>query len=214
MLHTTPKTQILITDVPAQDFACGWPQQLQSQLFDREFPQLKHSCLYYTPLAFLHRVVLIFDQEPATLQVHEFLTRALAGKPVKIFLTESLLAKPRAKSFDAAPDHVPDFDVEPRAKPQLSLDTHSSPANSPSLSPDRSDPHSPTALKSLEDGKVHLYQEPLPAPDAPGDDASPRGETKLLYKPRLSLDTRSSGASHSSFSVPMSPSITLNEFPQ
>lgn len=79
-----PKTQILITDIPKEKFDCNWPQQLEDLIFKEQFPQVKPHLEYYTPLAFLNRVVIIFDQEPATLQVYEFLKTKLVGEPVKL----------------------------------------------------------------------------------------------------------------------------------
>lgn len=213
MSESSQKTQILITDVSPQEFSRGWPQELESLLFEREFPQFKKNCEYYTPLAFLHRIVIIFDQEAATLQVHNYLAKTLASKPVKVYLTESLITKSRARSFDEA-DFNADVAGATHTKPKLSLDTCESTVNAPSLSPVRSDPHSPTAIKSLEDGKIHFYQEPLPKLDSPTYSGSPPGETKLLYKPRLSLDTKHINQATPTLSTPISPSITLNEFPQ
>ncbi|SCU93567.1 LAME_0F04258g1_1 [Lachancea meyersii CBS 8951] len=206
------KTQILITDIPHQDFANGLPQKLQKLLFEEQFPSLKSHCQYYTPLAFLNRVVLIFDQEEATLTVHEFLLEHLASqKPIKVFLTESLLAKPRSKSHDSSP--IDNVEFHTFKKPQLSLDTQGSPNGSPSLSPDRADPRSPTAMKFPDDGKIHYYQEPLPKSESPERDNTSQEGTKLLYQPRLSLNTTNTGRSSDSFmSAPVSPSITLNEF--
>ncbi|SCV05772.1 LANO_0H14840g1_1 [Lachancea nothofagi CBS 11611] len=212
MTETTQKTQILITDIPHQEFDNGWPQTLQKQLFDEKFPHLKKHCQYYTPLAFLHRVVIIFDQEDATLAVHSFLVQDLASKPVKVYLTESLLSRSRSKSEDSTKNSE-DIEFHTFKRPQLSLDTQGSQGISVALSPERADTHSPTAMKFPNDGKVHYYQEPLPKPESPEKQDTTPGSTKLLYQPHLTLNTAYTGHSSDSISsVPVSPSITLDEF--
>ncbi|SCU82752.1 LADA_0C07712g1_1 [Lachancea dasiensis] len=205
------KTQILITDVPQRDFDKEWPQDLQKQLFEQNFPDLKKHCLYYTPLAFLRRVVIIFDEEEATNAIHEYLVRELAAshQSVKIHLTESLLSKPRARSQESL-SNAEEVDFQTFKRPQLSLRTDSSQPASPSLSPDRSSSHSPTAMRFPDDHKIHYYQEPLPKVH---DEGNRSGAAKLLYEPRLTLNTTNTGQSSDSLSpAPMSPSITLNEF--
>ncbi|SCU89505.1 LAFA_0E18624g1_1 [Lachancea sp. 'fantastica'] len=209
---SVPKTQILITDVPHHEFADGWPQKLQKQLFEQKFPELKSRCQYYTPLAFLNRVVLIFDEEQATLPVYHFLVEQLESKkPIKVFLTESLLTRPRSRSHDtSATDEV---DFQTFKKPQLSLETQNTTSASSSLSPERIGTLSPTAMKFPEDGKIHYYQEPLPKPEHHEEGNSKQKETKLLHQSRLSLNTSNTGqSSESVMSTPASPSITLNEF--
>lgn len=215
-----PKTQILITDIPKEKFDCNWPQQLEDLIFKEQFPQVKPHLEYYTPLAFLNRVVIIFDQEPATLQVYEFLKTKLVGEPVKLFVTESLLGKPRSKSSDQIPTPT-----SPKDKPVLSIDTAASVTNnssaslgSPSLSPDKSTLQSPTRLRFPHDSKVHYYQEPLPKHLGSADNGQHVDHTtKFLYRPRnLNINTTnmSSTKKIGAESPPMSPSITLNEFTQ
>ncbi|SCV03193.1 LAMI_0H06216g1_1 [Lachancea mirantina] len=204
-----PKTQILITDVSKAQFTKEWPKALEEQLFKTQFPELKKHCTYYTPLAFLNRIVIIFDDEQATLKVYEYLDKNFATDGIKLYLTESLLGKPRARSHEDLSHalHEP-ANVEPAAD-------FSSPCGSPSLSPESVDVSSPTALKFPGDEKMRLYKEPPPKSDAHHHDSTSNsfaGETQLLHKPQLSLDVSSVKDSRAGPSTPVSPSITLNEF--
>ncbi|CEP64073.1 Rcn2p LALA0_S10e01662g [Lachancea lanzarotensis] len=209
---SVPKTQILVTDIPHQEFSDGWPQQLQKQLFEDKFPELKCRCQYYTPLAFLNRVVLIFDEEQATLTIYDYLLQELGTKkPIKVYLTESLLTRPRSKSHDSSTTDEVDFQTFKR--PQLSLDTQNTTGSSSSLSPDKAATHIPTPMKFPEDGKIHYYQEPLPKPEHKEEESKDQHGTKLLYPSRISPTPTNTGQSpESALSTPASPSITLNEF--
>ncbi|SCW03398.1 LAFE_0G09538g1_1 [Lachancea fermentati] len=204
-LTSQQKTQILITDVPREDFVKGWSQQLEKELFEVKFPDLKSKCEYYTPLAFLSRIVIIFEDEASTLQVYEYLNQELKSRGVKLYLTESLLARPRSKSMD---DPVP----SKSEKPILAIDTGSSVISSPTLSPERACGQSPTAMRFPEDGKVHYYQEPAPRPEMAEEPKPQSGKTTYLYKPDLKLDVAGVRGGSYGNSPPMSPSITLNEF--
>lgn len=143
-----PRTQVLITNVSKQLFDQGWPRDLDRELFDHKFPGLRCQLSYYTPLGFLSRIVIIFKDEQSALKVFHYLKGRLTGEQ-KVYLSESLLAKPASHS---------DGEAE-QVRPQLRLRT-SSDASSPSLSPDRAE--SPTLLKFDNQSKLHLYQEPLP----------------------------------------------------
>ncbi|AQZ15061.1 RCN2 (YOR220W) [Zygosaccharomyces parabailii] len=143
-----PKTQVLITNVSKELFEQGWPRDLDRELFEQKFPSLKPQLCYYTPLGFLSRIVIIFKDEQSALQVFQYLQGRVTDQQ-KVYLSESLLAKP--------PSHS-DGEVE-QTRPQLSLNTSSDVA-SPTLSPERTD--SPTLLKFDNQSELHPYQEPLP----------------------------------------------------
>ena len=57
------RTQILITDIPSGKFTSKWPTQLEKTLFKEQFPNLQSHLQYYTPLPFLNRIIIIFDNE-------------------------------------------------------------------------------------------------------------------------------------------------------
>lgn len=230
-----PRTQILITDIPRNKFDSKWPEELEKELFEKEFTGLKRKLQYYTPLAFLSRIVIIFDDEAAARTVFEYLKRRLAEISCKIYLAESLLKKPRAKSVDDRQDNGDELrESREQRKPVLSINTD--PANtgvsssslslgSPSLSPDRNSLDSPTLLKFDSQSKAHYYKEPLPRPARGGSQTSFSSATDMpryLYRPEPSpmtvTTTSSDGGKASSTDSdlripPPSPSITLNEFP-
>ncbi|QLG74018.1 hypothetical protein HG535_0F05300 [Zygotorulaspora mrakii] len=97
-----PKTQILITDIPTAYFKEKWPDQLEKELFVKLFPQFSSNLLYYSPLAFLNRIVIIMDNEETTIQMYNSLKNLLASqkRTAKLYLTESLLTKPKSRSSD------------------------------------------------------------------------------------------------------------------
>ncbi|CCH63039.1 hypothetical protein TBLA_0J00390 [Henningerozyma blattae CBS 6284] len=103
------KTQILITDIPQQAFKSDWPSTLYNLLFVDKFPLIKSDLLYYTPLAFMNRIVLIFGNEENTLKIYDFLKNFQSMKnnvnsrnlqEAKIFINEPLITRQRAKSVD------------------------------------------------------------------------------------------------------------------
>ena len=172
------KTQILITGVPKTRFTAKWPEDLEKQLFVTQFPQHKSKLSYYSPLAFLNRIVIILDDEESAKQIYEFLQPIVtkAGDDMKIFLTESLLV-PRSRSVDDTANVTPvrkgsiTEALLESGKPILSLDTNPSNTGvnanslsigSPSLSPQRNNAGSPTLLKFSDDSKPCYYKEPLP----------------------------------------------------
>lgn len=207
------RTQILITDIPRDQFESKWPVELESELFDREFPELKRKLQYYTPLAFLNRIVIIFDDEPATVKVYNYLKDSLLAKghSVKVYITESLLTRPRARSVDDAEGSSEEEGG--KRKPVLSIQTDPSKTGisstsmalgSPSLSPERNTLDSPTLLKFGNESKAHYYQEPLPRVNRPRSPAQ--------YSPTLAINTSATGAKNGLDRPPPSPSITINEF--
>ncbi|QLL30926.1 hypothetical protein HG536_0A07410 [Torulaspora globosa] len=226
------RTQILITDIPKIKFDSKWPEDLEKELFEREFVDLKRKLQYYTPLAFLNRIVIIFDDEAAAETVYEYLKDRLRNFSYRIYLAESLLAKPRAKSMDDAEESdSPGGESQNHCKPVLSINTYRSTGasslslslGSPSLSPEKNSLDSPTLLKFDSQSKAHYYQEPLPRSDRGSSLTSFSSCTdvpKYLYKPEPSpMTTTSSGGLASSISSddkipPPSPSITLKEFPR
>ncbi|CAI4036513.1 hypothetical protein SMKI_15G3600 [Saccharomyces mikatae IFO 1815] len=173
------RTQILITDISSGKFASKWPTQLEKTLFKEQFPNLQKHLQYFTPLPFLNRIIIIFDNEDDTLQVFKFLQELLAkenGGSMKLFVTESLLNNqhPRSRSTDDAVslqgDSLPSLEGH-RSKPLLSINTDpgvtgidstSLSKGGFSLSPDKSSLESPTFLKLSTDSKPFSYQEPLP----------------------------------------------------
>ncbi|QLQ81469.1 hypothetical protein HG537_0F02300 [Torulaspora globosa] len=230
-----PRTQILITDIPKIRFDSKWPEDLEKELFEREFVGLKRSLQYYTPLAFLNRIVIIFDDEKAARTVYEYLKDHLRKFSYRIYLAESLLARPRAKSMDdAGESDNAEGEYQGQRKPVLSINTY--PCNtgvsssslslgSPSLSPERNSLDSPTLLKFDSKSKAHYYQEPLPKSDRGSSlkgFSSSTDMPRYLYKPEpspMTISSSSDGALASTVSSddkipPPSPSITLNEFPR
>lgn len=228
-----PRNQILITDIPKVKFDSKWPEDLEKELFEREFVGLKRKLQYYTPLAFLNRIVIIFDDEAAARTVYEYLQEHLKKSPYRIYLAESLLARPRAKSLDDVEESgSPDGEYQSHRKPVLSINTY--PCNtgvsssslslgSPSLSPERSNLDSPTLLKFDSKSRAHYYQEPLPKSDRGSSLKSFSSATDMpryLYKPEPSPMTATSSEGDLASSIssdkipPPSPSITLNEFPR
>ncbi|CCK68002.1 Rcn2p KNAG_0A03140 [Huiozyma naganishii CBS 8797] len=211
---SSQKTQILITSVPKTLFSEGMPKRLESRLFEDVFPQLRAKVEYFTPLPFLNRVVIILADESATREVYDYL-RAHADElvpgPIKLFMTESLLAS-RSRSFDdrdgsrtsedaaaaAATAALASNDPAQQGRPPiLSLDTNpkrtgvqmsSLSAGSPSLSPDRSSVESPTLLKFNRDEEPHYYQEPRPG--KAGDSRESLTPTESLGRRRRSRRRR------------------------
>lgn len=105
MSQGQPKTQILITDIPKEKFTQKWPKTIETLLFETKFPELRSKLQYFTPLPFLQRIVIIFDDSTSALKTYDFLKeKEYVNKPMKLFLTESLLigSNPRAHSFDSS----------------------------------------------------------------------------------------------------------------
>lgn len=209
-----PRTQILITDIPKKQLESKWPVELERQLFEQKFPELKRKLQYYTPLAFLNRIVLIFEDEVAAVKVYDYLKESLLGNghSFRIYLTESLLARPRAKSVDQVRESSEQ--IGGKDKPVLSIDTDTSKTGvnssslslgSPSLSPDRNNLDSPTLLKFDNESKLHYYQEPLPGMH--------KTRSPPRFSPTLKINTTASGSSGDLNRPPPSPSITINGFP-
>lgn len=210
-----PRTQILITDISKRQFESKWPVELKTELFERKFPELKRKLQYYSPLAFLNRIVIIFDDEPAAVRVYEYLRDSVLknDQSCRVYLAESLLARPRAKSADDSQE-LSEQEAEKR-KPVLSIDTEPSHTGvnassltlgSPSLSPERGTLDSPTLLKFDNESKPHYYQEPLPNLD------KSRSSSQIPSSLRIST-TNSSHSSRTDLNrPPPSPSITINEF--
>lgn len=98
------KTQILITDIPKDKFSEKWPTTLENEIFRDHFPNLRLKLQYFTPLQFLNRIVIIMLDQDSTEQIYQFLKDKVISKPMKIFMTESLLGnqQPRANSCDDA----------------------------------------------------------------------------------------------------------------
>lgn len=96
------KTQILITDIPKDKFIKKWPASLENEIFKDNFPDLRSKLQYFTPLQFLNRIVIIMNDSESTQQIYHYLKDKVISKPMKIFITESLLGnqQPRANSFD------------------------------------------------------------------------------------------------------------------
>lgn len=227
-----PRTQILITDIPKNIFDSKWPDDLKKQLFELKFPELKKKLQYYTPLAFLNRIVIIFDDETTTMRIYDFLKQSFkdTGRDFKIYLAESLLMKPRSKSADDLGESGSSSEeLNDEKKPILSIDTNPSNTGvnssslslgSPSLSPERSTLESPTLLKFDSQSKLHYYKEPLPKFTKSNSQSSISSTdfTKYLFKPEPSPITNPSSSGltptpSSDLSMPPpSPSITLNEF--
>lgn len=103
MQQDQTKTQILITDIPKDKFTQKWPKTIETLLFETKFPELRSKLQYFTPLPFLQRIVIIFDDSTSASKTYDFLKDGkCVNKPMKLFLTESLLigSNPRACSFD------------------------------------------------------------------------------------------------------------------
>ena len=96
------KTQVLVTDLDTERFTLGWPRELEQKLFKEQFPEVSPE--YYTPLPFLHRIIIILRSDIDANKVYEFLQRQVkedaSMMKCKVFLTESLISKPRSRSFD------------------------------------------------------------------------------------------------------------------
>jgi len=174
-----PKTQILITGIPKIRFTKKWPESLQSQLFEKYFPDYKAKLSYFTPLPFMSRIIIILDDESSAKDIFDYLSPIITneGDDMKIFLTESLLL-PRSRSFDDT-DNIHQTrrkssiaeSLLDSGKPILSLDTDptitgvnatSLSIGSPSLSPETANVDCPTLLKFSNDSKPYYYKEPLP----------------------------------------------------
>lgn len=96
------KTQILVTNLDSEKFNEGWPRSLEETLFQKQFPHITPE--YYSPLPFLHRIVIILSSEDEAVRVFQFVqnyVREVLGlTDCKVYLTESLISKPRSKSVD------------------------------------------------------------------------------------------------------------------
>lgn len=228
------KTQILITDIPSECFKQKWPEQLEKELFEDKFPEFKAQLFYYTPLSFLNRIIIILSDEATTLKVFNYVHSLVQdqGRKVKMYLTESLLSKPRSKSTDDVsnlPEQKSQDQESRNDKPILSIDTNplstgvnssSLSIGSPSLSPDRTCLESPTLLKFDNQSKLHYYKEPLPKLNRREslNTSTSTDDTKYLFKPKqssasMTILTNLTPSSTKSFDIPPpSPSITLNEF--
>lgn len=107
------KTQILITDIPKDKFTQKWPSTIEKLLFETKFPELRSKLQYFTPLPFLQRIIIILDDSQSAHKLYDFLKDGnYINKPLKIFLTESLLvgSNPRARSFDDSTKTTNSFD--------------------------------------------------------------------------------------------------------
>ncbi|KAJ9569333.1 RCN2 [Nakaseomyces glabratus] len=228
------KTQVLITDVPKNKFDSKWPDTLEKKLFKEKYPQYRKHLQYFTPLPFLDRVIIILDDEAATMEIYEYLQKeepsVVNDKSIKLYLTESLLSNRfRSRSMgesspedsNAASNGSADSNSAIGDKPILSLDTNpvstginvqSLAMGSPSLSPDRrTSLESPTLLKFANDEKAHLYREPLPTKSDSSKESSP-GTTELHKSQKLTLSTDAVNKMASNTPPPLSPSITVDEF--
>ena len=67
------RVQILLTNVDKKLFQQGWPRELESELFNTKFPQLRSRLSYFSPLPFLNRIVIIFADETSAGQVYDYL---------------------------------------------------------------------------------------------------------------------------------------------
>lgn len=125
MSQVQTKTQILITDIPKEKFTQKWPNTIETLLFKTKFPELKSKLQYFTPLPFLQRIIIILDDPQSAMKLFEFLRDGdYIQKPLKLFLTESLLSgSSRSRSFDdsASNDSIP-FDRT--TNPFLDLNKH------------------------------------------------------------------------------------------
>lgn len=188
------RVQILLTNVDKKLFKQEWPRDLESELFNDKFPELKSQLKYFSPLPFLNRIVIIFCDETSASKVYDYL---LGKHPdgVKVYLSESLLPQRSNSETDAERINQSNNGVTDGGKPILSLNTSQEmSASSPTLySPDRAG--SPTLLKFDENSEAHLYQEPLPKHKKQPLQIG----TKCLWQDQ---------------GQPMSPSITLDEFTQ
>ncbi|CDO93597.1 unnamed protein product [Kluyveromyces dobzhanskii CBS 2104] len=96
------KTQILVTDLENEIFSEGWPRLLEETLFQKQFPDIVPE--YYSPLPSLHRIVIIVRSEEEAVRVYRFLQTFVGENSklatCKVYLTESLISKPRSRSFD------------------------------------------------------------------------------------------------------------------
>lgn len=173
------KTQILITDIPRDAFTSNWPNELRSKLFSIKFPQYFKLLNYFTPLAFMNRIILILDTEYAANDIYNFLQNEKTNKndkylnSSKLFLTESLITKPRSNSTPTLSNTTTTTTSTNKQEetPVLSIDTnpHSTGINknslergSISLSPDSSSLMSPTLLSMEGNDTKRYYMEPKP----------------------------------------------------
>ncbi|AET41603.1 Rcn2p Ecym_8325 [Eremothecium cymbalariae DBVPG len=208
------KTQILITDIPRERFDERWPQEVERRL-RKEFSNVEPD--YFTPLSFLDRIVIILRRERDTADVYEWLKRELVEDPIKIYLTEPLINKPRSRSAVAGRDRAgKDEDLEmdkgvldKDGKPVLKIDISAAEGlglgSSPKLSPEKQ--ISPTRLRFPDDPKVYYYMEPAPERSPTGPKfsepcSSCSNGTQYLYRGRSPSLTDK---------MPSSPSITLNQ---
>ena len=108
------KIQILITDIPKEKFTQDWPKTIETLLFETKFPELKTKLQYFTPLPFLQRIVIILNDSKSALKLYEFLKDGgYVNKPMKLFLTKSLLigSSPKPHSFgDSSKDNSGCYD--------------------------------------------------------------------------------------------------------
>lgn len=124
MSQSETKTQILITDIPKEKFTQKWPKTIETLLFETEFPLLKPKLQYFTPLPFLQRIIIILDDPQSATEIFEFLRDGdYVQKPLKLFLTESLLVgSSRSRSFDSSSNNSVTFDRT--TNPFLELNKH------------------------------------------------------------------------------------------
>ncbi|KAH3902276.1 uncharacterized protein SCODWIG_01102 [Saccharomycodes ludwigii] len=151
-----PKQQILITDIPKEQFNNDWPSALKKELFEKKFPELLPDLLYYTPLPFLSRLIIIFNKESCARRVYDYITGKDNGikivPGVNIYLVESLLQKKhRSKSFTGSINQLPSV-ITTDLQQEISSTLSPNSINNVNTSP--------TVLKY--DNKVRYYQEPLP----------------------------------------------------
>ncbi|GAV54954.1 hypothetical protein ZYGR_0AS02770 [Zygosaccharomyces rouxii] len=183
------RVQILLTNVDKKLFQQGWPRELESELFNTKFPQLRSRLSYFSPLPFLNRIVIIFADETSAGQVYDYLIENHPGN-VRVYLSESLL--PQRSNSETDTERISKNSSGGGERPILSLNTaQEANVSSPTLSPDRAG--SPTLLRFDKNSEFHLYQEPLPK-----NQKQPlQVGTKCLWQDQ---------------GQPMSPSITLDEF--
>lgn len=166
------RTQILITDVADEKFSHGWPQELEKELFERTYPNIVPD--FYSPLPFLHRIVIILHTDEEAEIIHDYLKKYLEEdlnkQNYKIYRTESLISRPRARSMndvgaDLGEDGRPVLKIDTSASGsstsvrdilQESIATHSTLS-----SPDQ--PISPTRLRLQDGQKEYFYMEPPPS---------------------------------------------------
>ncbi|SCV13859.1 related to Regulator of calcineurin 2 [Nakaseomyces glabratus] len=214
------KTQVLITDVPKNKFDSKWPDTLEKKLFKEKYPQYRKHLQYFTPLPFLDRVIIILDDEAATMEIYEYLQKEEPSLLSNRFRSRSM-GESSPEDSNAASNGSADGNSAIGDKPILSLDTNpvstginvqSLAMGSPSLSPDRrTSLESPTLLKFANDEKAHLYREPLPTKSDSSKESSP-GTTELHKSQKLTVSTDAVNKMASNTPPPLSPSITVDEF--